>query len=124
MSRKYEAAKAEGIDNKKLFYLSHPFTSHGDPEKNKGRALLIEYQLKAKFGIKIINPINLLVDRTNEEAMAICRHLFDACDGIIMCPNWEKSAGCQVEYCWAAKEKKPIYIYTDNNTLQLCERVG
>ncbi|HYF75295.1 MAG TPA: DUF4406 domain-containing protein [Candidatus Nitrosocosmicus sp.] len=113
------------IDKDKLYYLSHPYTTFGDPELNKKRAKQLEIVLEVLYGIKVINPIVLPLGPSNDRAMEQCRHLYNACDGgVIFCPYWEKSTGCNEEYGWAAEDKKPIFVITDNYKLKRFGLVG
>lgn len=99
------------IDKSKLYYLSHPYTTYGNPEKNRVKALIIGMALNELHSLSIINPIVALpVGLDDEEAMKKCRHLYNACDALILCDGWEKSKGCNEEYWWAVADKKPIYL--------------
>jgi hypothetical protein len=61
-------------------------------------------------GLNIINPIVVMPILNDEAAMAKCRHLYNACDAIILCEDWKKSRGCSEEYWWAVSDNKPIYV--------------
>lgn len=101
-----------------LYYLSHPYTSFGDPVVNKQSAKHIELVLQSLHGISIVNPIVLIPDgETYQTAMKRCRSLYDACDAIILCPGWDKSKGCTEEYQWAINDRKSIYILNDKYDL-------
>lgn len=98
------------IDESKLCYLSHPYTSFGDPDKNRVRSIIIETALVHFNKLNIINPIGFLPMMDDVEAMRRCRLLYDACDVLILCEGWEQSKGCKEEYRWALEDKKPIYM--------------
>lgn len=106
------------VDRNKLYYLSHPYTTHGDPQMNKARAHQMEVLLGAAYGIKVINPIVLPLSDVNDIAMQKCRHLYNACDAVIFCIDWEKSAGCSEEYKWASEDKKPVFRVTKDYRLE------
>jgi hypothetical protein len=72
------------INKRHLYYLSHPYTTFGDPEKNQTTAKYIELVLKSIHGISVINPIILPLGESNDEAMKKCRLLYEACDAIIL----------------------------------------
>jgi myo-inositol catabolism protein IolC len=94
-----------------LYYLCHPATSHGNYEDNKQSVMKYHVALQRKYNISIVNPIysiNATTDWTT--SMKLCRRLFDICDGIILCPNWEKSEGCKTEAVWAIQTQRPIYV--------------
>jgi hypothetical protein len=99
------------IDKSKLYYLSHPYTTHGNIEKNRVKALIIGMALNELHNLSIVNPIVTLPTGLDDgEAMRKCRHLYNACDALILCKDWEKSKGCNEEYWWAVADKKPIYL--------------
>jgi hypothetical protein len=98
------------MDKNKLYYLSHPYTTFGDPKKNIISARVIEFALFTHHDLKVVNPIILPLGTTNDEAMDKCRHLYNACDAIILCEGWELSKGCMEEYKWALEDGKPIYL--------------
>jgi hypothetical protein len=98
------------IDKSKLCYISHPYTSSGDPDKNRVRSIIIATALEHFNKLKVINPIDFLPRMNDEEAMRRCRLIYDACDVLILCEGWEKSKGCNIEFQWALEDGKPIYI--------------
>jgi hypothetical protein len=107
------------LDKSKLYYLSHPFTTYNDPAENQGSAFRIEFQLMNKYEIYVINPILLPLGPGNDRAMEQCRHLYNACDAIILCPDWDKSKGCKEEAYWAYQDNKPrYYVDKDGNRLE------
>lgn len=98
------------LDKNKLYYLSHPYTTYGDPKQNISTAKVIAFALDLTLGIKIVNPIVILPSLTDAEAMEKCKHLYNACDVLILCEGWEWSMGCIEEYRWALADGKPIYL--------------
>lgn len=88
------------LDKNKLYYLSHPFTTHGDRKENQEKAADIEMRLREKYGIKVINPILLPLGPDSDKAMKQCKYLHDACDETIFCDDWDKSKGCKEEFTW------------------------
>lgn len=102
------------LDTSLVYYLSHPYTSYGEPVQNLADASHRHVELVHYHGIKIVNPVTILpFGLNNEVAMEKCRYLYDACDAIIMCPGWVNSRGCKEEFWWAKNDGKPIYIYDD-----------
>jgi hypothetical protein len=104
------------LDKNKLYYLSHPYTSFGELKKNIISAKVIELSMLIHQDIKLVNPISIMPILDDEEAMEKCKHLYNACDAIILCENWQKSKGCMEEYRWALKDRKPIYILTKGSS--------
>jgi len=97
------------MDKNKLYYLSHPYTSCGDPDRNKVNSVMIDTALTHFNKLSVINPIGFLPKLSDEEAMKKCRAIYNACDAIILCEGWEQSKGCNTEYGWAIEDGKPIY---------------
>jgi hypothetical protein len=81
----------------KLYFISHPLFTFGDPDLNRKEARQVELKLD-NMGIYIINPLSIIPPNTPEPAaMGKCDRLLKACDGIILCQNWRKSNGCRHE---------------------------
>ena len=98
------------LDPEKIYYLSHPLTSCGDPEENRAKEAVtyINIMLDQQgefFGInaadnwvKIIRPLAIVPKTyTDAQAMNLCKNLLKICDAIIMAGDWEKSRGCMEE---------------------------
>jgi hypothetical protein len=106
------------LDKNKLYYLSHPFTTNGIPEENQDSAFMLEMQLIDKYSITAINPILLPLGPGNDRAMEQCKHLYNACDAVVFCPNWDKSIGCKEEYQWAMQDSKTIYFVNRHGEIE------
>jgi hypothetical protein len=108
------------LDKNKRYYLSHPYTSHGDKEKNLQDAKRIELALKGEYDLDpgvILNTIfEVWCLRVTEEEQAwkLCRAYYEICDAVILCNNWWKSKGCRKEVRWALADGKPIYLVISN----------
>ena len=106
------------MDKDSLYYLSHPYTTFGDPAANRYSAEILERCIIDMYQITIINPIVIIpVGTEDSTAMRICRTIYNASDAIILCPNWDKSRGCTEEYQWAIQDNKPVYILNQDLTL-------
>jgi hypothetical protein len=111
------------LDKSKLYYLSHPFTTHGNLEDNQDSAYYIEIQLVQRHEISMINPILLPLSANSDiKEMEKCRYLYQACDAVIFCPDWDKSAGCTEEHKWAIQDSKPRYFVDKDGNLLLDRR--
>lgn len=121
------------LDTEKIYYLSHPLTSVGDPEENRQKeaAVFVNIMLQEQgefFGInaadnciKIIRPLAIIPKSYSEKkAAALYRKLLGICDAIIMAGDWEESQGCLDEYEIAVLEGKEIILAED--LLRLKER--
>lgn len=109
------------LDKSKIYYLSHPCTTYGKKEENIKDSKVIEILLRIRFGIRVINPIAIIIEgTTEEEAMKKCFHLYNACDEVIFCENWNKSTGCKEEHRWTQDDEKPHHFY-DNGILKNME---
>lgn len=91
-----------------LYYLSHPYTTYGNIEVNRSNALKYEVELCNEMDTIVINPLSLPMPDDHDKAMDKCLKLLSACDGIIMCPGWEKSRGCCIELDFAIDRKMDI----------------
>ena len=100
-----------------LYYLSHPYTSYGDADLNRDNAILIECNLCNENNLSVINPVGLPLGFDNEFAMKKCRSLYDACDAVIFCDNWNKSQGCMTEHKWTVEDGKPKYRYRNGELI-------
>lgn len=104
--------KEQLLDGSKLYYLSHPYTSHGNREGNLRDANLVEMHIKIRHNAKVINPITLIPENTRDDiAMEKCFNMYQAADAIILCENWDKSTGCKIERKWAIRDGKDIYYF-------------
>lgn len=86
----------------KRYYISHPFT--GNEEKNKADADRIRAALKEAYpDICFMNPLGMFGDKDMDycTALADALELLSACEAVIFCPGWEKSAGCRAEKAFA-----------------------
>ena len=100
-----------------LYYLSHPYTSYGDQVVNRYDAASIEIELMSEHNIYLVNPITMPLGDENIIAMKKCRSLYDACDAVIFCDNWNKSQGCMTEHKWTVEDGKPKYRYRNGELI-------
>lgn len=68
-----------------------------------GRA---EERLKKEVHI-VLNPASLPDGLRNEEYMQICAAMMGVADCVGFLPDWEKSAGANLEYAWCRYVGKP-----------------
>jgi len=86
-----------------LYYIAHPLFTYGSPDLNRSLVKFVEMRL-SKMGIFYISPLSIIPPNTPEpKAMEKCECLLMACDGIILCKNWQRSKGCQHERMFAEK---------------------
>lgn len=97
------------LESDKLYYLSNPYTTYGNKRKNLVSALKIEKTLIEKYKMTCINPTALPLGNVYDICMKKCRKLLEACDVILLCPNWQNSEGCNQEVVWAKELKIPVY---------------
>ena len=98
------------MDKNKLYYLCHPYTTHGNMQANKQDAIETEIRLEDNCGITIINPLRLINTPDNNEAMTKCFNLLAASDAIILCKDWNLSKGCKEEVEFAINREKDIFL--------------
>lgn len=107
------------LDKTKLYYLSHPCTTYGEKLMNIKDVKRVEILLKIRYGIKVINPIVIMPSGVSEqEAMHKCSYLYKASDEVIFCQNWRKSKGCNEEYWWTLKDKKPYHFLNGDAVIE------
>jgi len=106
------------VTDKKVYYVAHPYTANGDVSIEDNLRLCAERCNKLlDLGYVIISPIthshqlHILQERSHEfwleQDFALLKH----CDGIILCPGWEKSLGCQMEITYALPLGLEILFY-------------
>lgn len=108
------------LDPEKVYYLSHPLTTYGKVEINYAKeelaAGMIEDLNEGDCGL--IRPLVCLPDvritsMDQETAMQKCIQLLSIADGIILCPGWKLSSGCQQEFNYAKDQGKEIVFFED-----------
>lgn len=112
---------AEALIYKKLIYVSHPFLTNGDKDKNIENVtkiltdLVLNYSNKYVF-ISPINSYGTLDGKLNyDQGLEICMDLLSKCDGIVMCGDYYKSNGCRQELARAIRLNLDIYDLRDFN---------
>lgn len=104
------------LNKQMIYYISHPYTSHGVPEQNLINAIKAELHIRSKHDVPTVNPILILPKGLSDEvAMEKCYHFLKSCDAIIMCPEWKLSKGCVQEHRWALDDKIPVYEFDGKN---------
>ena len=66
-----------------------------------------EERLK-KEGHIVLNPASLPEGLRSEEYMQICSAMMGVADCVGFLPDWEKSAGANLEYAWCKYVGKPM----------------
>lgn len=102
-------------DYMQKIYIAHPF---GGLKENKEKVeKIIRHILDRTPDMVPISPIHALGwlynDVPYDKGMEWCYRLLDGCDCIIMCPGWQDSKGCRLEYEYAKKHNIPIYFLGD-----------
>lgn len=106
------------LDPGKSYYLAHPLTSVGSIDYNyKSESMCYTEIIMNNNAARIVRPLKCLpdarmVDVDQKTAMEKCIALLQVCEGIILCPGWESSKGCQEEFKYAKDTGKEI-IYFD-----------
>jgi len=100
--------------NKKLYYLSHPYTSIGNTTLNIIDNNSICSRLRFE-GINVLNALSIVTGVTDEEELAMnkCIKLLKACDALILSGNWELSRGCLKELAISIHLRLEIYVYDE-----------
>ena len=96
------------LDTNKIYYLAAPLTSCGDITKNYENEQGYYATLKAiKTKSGLIRPLSALPDAR------VCDMDWAEADGIILCPGWENSKGCQEERAYAEHMGMEIVEYEE-----------
>ena len=106
------------LETGKIYYLAHPLTTFGDVYRNYESEADIASIINPDGEIGLIRPLECLpnvdsCDLETAEIMERCFALLRIADGIILCPGWEHSIGCQEEAAYARHAGMDIIIYED-----------
>lgn len=88
-------------------FISGPITGTPDYKRNFSVA---EYGLRVK-GHNPLNPAKALAGLTNEQAMRVCLSMIDSADAVLFLPDWEFSAGANLEHAYCEYIGKTIFHY-------------
>jgi len=95
-----------------LIYLAHPYS--GATIKNTKSSILYANHL-LDLGFKVFNPLShshymdLVKTRDHEEWLKLDFAILDRCDGLFLCPGWESSMGCRMEWAYAIARRINIH---------------
>ena len=108
------------LEHDKIYYVAAPLTSCGNIDANYFNENYYHAKISdlVKGSCGLIRPLSALPDaRVSDmdwaEAMQKCRALLAVADGIILCPGWENSKGCQEERAYAEHMGMEIVEYED-----------
>lgn len=101
------------MSNLKRIYIAHPY---GGKAENRERVEKIIDKLIDKYGTDkvFISPLHALgylyhkVDYV--QGIRMCLALLEMCDELWLCPGWEDSRGCNIEYGFAKGMGIPVYF--------------
>lgn len=99
-----------------LFYVAHPYS--GNIDENMASVIEKTNELLDR-GFKVLCPLthshwlDLAKKRDADFWYDLDIALMDKCDGLILCPGWQESRGCILEYGFFTGQKKPVYLYED-----------
>lgn len=97
------------------YYISHPYT--GNEKANQIDAESIRAILKQEYpGICFLNPLGMFGNEDIDycTALADALELLSMCDAIVLCRDWEKSAGCRAEKAFALQHGIRIYHFPND----------
>jgi len=101
-----------------LWYFAHPFTAPtvGGEELNFEKCKVRTVQL-LNFGLKVYSPVvhSYYLQGVNDNSfdfwLSFDKAIVDRCDGLIVAPKWMNSRGCNLEFDWFFKDRKPIVTF-------------
>lgn len=97
----------------KRIYVAHPYG--GKPENNANAEKIIN-KLVDRYGsdIVFVSPLHALGHMYNKvdylKGIEMCLALLETCHELWLCPGWEDSRGCNIEYGFAKGRGIPIYF--------------
>lgn len=98
----------------KLIYLAHPFG--GKQENVEQVEKIIKHLYREYLDCAFYSPIHATGFLYNEfsylEGMEHCFEVLSRCDELWLCPGWQDSRGCNMEYAYAKAKGMPIKIFT------------
>lgn len=113
-------------------YVAHPY---GGKEENKEsveeiiRGLVRSEEEKNTVYLSPIHALGFLYDDvTYEKGMEYCLELLGDCNELFLCPGWEQSRGCNMEFDYSLKHNKVINVtlvdYVLDNVIESREPRG
>ena len=97
---------------RKVIYVAHPF--QGKRENTEKVEKIILGLIKQYPDYTFFSPLHATgfyyFEKSYEEGMKDCIELLSRCDKLWLCPGWEQSKGCNIEYNWCKEHGKPIRI--------------
>lgn len=97
-------------------YIAHPY---GGKEENKQKVEeIIRKLVKDNPDMMPVSPIHALGFLYNETeyiaGMNLCLKLLQSCDKLVLCPGWQGSKGCCMEYAFAQGHGIEIFLYGED----------
>lgn len=86
-------------------YIAGPITGIPDYKRNFNQA---ENGLLVR-GYNVLNPAKALSGLNNAQAIRICFDMIDAADAVLFLPDWEYSAGANLELAYCKYTDKTVY---------------
>ena len=106
-----------------LWYLAHPY--RGDHEENFNQVNKIASKL-IKQGVMVYSPVSHTHPISEAGGMdgddlglwlKLDELFMKKCNGIILCPGWEDSEGCNVELEYFLSQREMVYFYIDGELI-------
>lgn len=95
---------------RKVIYVAHPF--QGKPENVRKAEEIILKLIKLYPDCTFFSPLHATGfyyhEKPYDEGMKDCIAILNRCDELWLCPGWEQSKGCNIEYNWCKEHGKPI----------------
>jgi len=65
---------------------------------------------------EVLNPARILEGMEDRDCMAICLHLIDMADSVILLPGWRSSLGANIEAAYAIRQGKIVVAYKNKGS--------
>jgi len=101
---------------KRLWYMAHPYSDN--PERNfdlanERASRLVKKGFHLYSPISHTHPIHMVAGMPWEFWMDFDESFMKICDGIILCPGWENSKGCNIERKFFQDHGKDVLLYEE-----------
>ena len=94
----------------KVIYVAHPFK--GKKKNVRKVEKIIKKLVKQYPDYVFYSPLHATgfyyFMKSYEAGMRDCIEILSRCDSLWLCPGWENSTGCKIEYEWAVENDMPI----------------
>ena len=100
---------------RKVIYVAHPF--QGKPENVQKVEEIIIDLVRLYPDYVFYSPLHATgfyyFEKSYEEGMKDCIAVLNRCDELWLCPGWEESRGCNIEFEYFTHQGRPVRYVAD-----------